>query len=78
MNTPFNDADVKNEYNGNFGFTTLAMGKHSEMTQDYEYASISFFIKKDVGIVTQIILFSDPYLLETEKFTKSFYSFRFL
>ena len=55
----FNDSDVKNEFNGDFGCTAFLQDPKSDYTEGYKYMMIEFFCKKNQGVVMRTFLFND-------------------
>lgn len=55
----FNDADVKNEFNGDFGCTVFLQDAVTEFGDGYKYMVIEFFYKKDQGLVMRTFMFNE-------------------
>ena len=55
----FNDADVKNEFNGDFGCTAFFQDPESDYAKDYKYMMVEFFCKENQGVVMRVFLFND-------------------
>ena len=73
----FKDADVKNEFNADYGLTSFAKDGNSDFTKDYKYMMLNFLYKKDLGIICEAILFNDLDFANTEDFAKVFHSVKF-
>ena len=73
----FNDSDVQNEFNGDFGETVFIQDCKSDYTNDYKYIMLNFYIKENQGIVCQAILFNSQDIFTTDYFMSLFHSFRF-
>jgi hypothetical protein len=73
----YQDKDVKNEFNGDFGFTVFMIDPKSDFGKGYKYIMINFFYKKGQGMVTQSLLFNDRNIIEKSEFLEVFHSFRF-
>ncbi|WP_428768643.1 hypothetical protein V1L52_08180 [Treponema sp. HNW] len=54
----FNDNDVKNEFNGNFGCTAFLQDPKSEYSEGYKYMMVEFFYKEKQGLVMRVFLFN--------------------
>ena len=74
---PFNDNDVKKDFNGDFGTTVLIEKPKSEFAKGYQYMMINFYCKENYGLVVQSILFNDMSFLRNENLLEIFYSFKF-
>ncbi len=55
----FNDSDVSNEFNGDFGCTTFIQEPVSEFGEGYAYMMVEFFYKKNQGLVMRSFLFNE-------------------
>lgn len=73
----FNDSDVKNEFNGDFGSTVFIMDPESDFGSGYKYIMMDFFYKKNQGIVVRSILFNDLNFLQNRYFMEIYHSFKF-
>ena len=73
----FNDADVKNDFNGDFGTTVYIERPRSEFGGGYRYLILNFYCKKNQGIVVQSILFNNMNIMKNENFVEIFNSFKF-
>jgi hypothetical protein len=73
----FNDNDVKNEFNGDFGATVFIQNPESDFGEGYKYIMLNFYYKNNQGIVVQSILFNDLNFIQNEYFLEIFHSFRF-
>jgi hypothetical protein len=75
--TAFNDADVKNEFNADFGITSFSLDIQTDYSFDYEYVMINFYCKQNLGIMCQTIHFKDLEWVNTEDFMIWFHGFNF-
>lgn len=57
--TSFNNEDVKNEFNGNFGCTSFIQNPISEYSKGYKYMMVEFFYKEKQGLVMRAFLFNN-------------------
>lgn len=57
--TSFNDSDVKNEFNGDFGCTTFIKNPLSEYAEGYNFMMVEFFYRAEQGLVMRAFLFND-------------------
>jgi hypothetical protein len=73
----FNDIDVKDEFNGDFGSTVFIQNPKSDFGTGYNFILLNFYFKHNQGIVVQSILFNDIELTQDEIFLEIFHSFRF-
>jgi hypothetical protein len=73
----FNDGDVKNEFNGDFGTTVFIERPKSEFGGGYRYIMMNFFYKNNQGIVVQSILFNNMNILKNSNYDDIFHSFKF-
>jgi hypothetical protein len=73
----FNDDDVKNEFNGDFGTSVVLRNPTSDFGEGYSLIMLSFFYKKNQGIVVHSLLFNDPAFVQSENFLEIYYSFKF-
>jgi hypothetical protein len=75
----YNDNDVRNEFNGDFGSTVFIQDPKSDFGDGYKYIVMSFFYKANQGIVVQSILFNDLDFVQVSNpsFMDIFHSFRF-
>jgi hypothetical protein len=73
----FNDSDVNNEFNGNFGTTVFITDPKSEYGKGFKYIMLNLYYKQNQGIVTQSILFNDLNFTKTQQFMEVFHSFKF-
>ncbi len=55
----FNDADVKKEFNGDFGCTTFIQNPKSEYGKGYKYMMAEFFCREGQGLVMRAFLFNN-------------------
>lgn len=55
----FDDADVKREFNGDFGCTAFIQDPVSEYGEGYKYMMIEFFYREKQGLVMRVFLFND-------------------
>ena len=55
----FNDADVKQEFNGDFGCTGFFQDPQSDYAKGYKYMMVEFFYKNGQGLVMRTFLFND-------------------
>jgi len=76
--TNFNDNDVKNEFNGDFGLTCSIIDPKSDYGKGFKYMVADFFYKKNQGIVVRTILFNDLKFYQLNKtFLEIYHSFKF-
>jgi hypothetical protein len=73
----FDDADVKEEFNGDMGATAFIQNPESGFGAGYAYMLINFFYKRNQGIVVQTILFNDIEFAGTDQFAEVLHSFKF-
>jgi hypothetical protein len=76
----FKDADVKKEFNGDFGTTVFIQEPDPEYSQGFKYLMLDFFVKINHGIVVRAILFKDAKFgntIASAKFAPVYHSFRF-
>ena len=55
----FNNSDVKNEFNGDFGCTVFLQDPQSDYADGFKYMMVEFFYKDRQGIVMRTFLFND-------------------
>jgi hypothetical protein len=75
--TRFNDADVNKEFNGDFGTTVFIERPRSEFGRGYRYIMMSFYCKRNHGIVVQSILFNNKNFVQDGIYEDIFHSFKF-
>jgi len=73
----FNDSDVKDEFNGDFGCTKFVVDPRSDFGEGYKFIMINFYYKENQGIVVQSILFNDLDFVQNPNFDNIFHSFKF-
>jgi len=73
----YNDADVKKEFNADFGINSFSNNILTDYSEDYEYVMIAFYCKKDLGIMCQTIHFNDLTWTQTDEFLFWFHGFNF-
>ena len=73
----FNDNDVKNDFNGDFGTTVFIENPRSDFGKGCQYLMLNFYCKKNHGIVVQSVLFNNTSILTDAAFMEAFNSFRF-
>ncbi|GHV08256.1 hypothetical protein FACS189485_19560 [Spirochaetia bacterium] len=73
----FNDSDVKNEFNGDFGSTVFIMDPKSDFGKGYKYIMLDFFYKNNQGIVVRSMLFNDLNFVQGKYFLEIYHSFKF-
>ena len=73
----FNDNDVKNDFNGDFGTTVYIERPRSDFGKGYRYLMLNFYCKKNHGIVVQSFLFNNKNILTNAIFMEAFNSFKF-
>ena len=71
----FNDSDVKDEFNGDFGSTVFIQNPKSDFGKGYKYIMINFYYKINQGIIVQSLLFNDLNFVQNEYFLDIFHSF---
>ena len=54
----FKDADVKSEFNGDFGCNTFIQNPLSDYGDGYKYMMVEFFHKLNQGLVMRVFLFN--------------------
>ena len=59
MVSAFNDSDVAQEFNGDFGCNAFFTDMKSEFAEGYNYMMVEFFGKKNQGLVMRTMLFND-------------------
>ncbi|MBO6100581.1 MAG: hypothetical protein J6P07_04525 [Spirochaetaceae bacterium] len=76
---PFKDADVEEEFGGDFGHTCFVVDPPSSYAKGYKYMLIEFFCKESQGIVMRTILTDDETVFTepAENFIYTYHSFRF-
>jgi hypothetical protein len=74
----FNDDDVSEEFNADYGLTYFTNKSKTDFTEGYQYIMINFFYKKNLGIMCHAVLFNDLTWVGSEDFLFIFHSFRFL
>ena len=78
--SPFNDNDVKKEFNGDFGFVHVIMDPISDYAKGYKYVWSEIFSKNNIGIVFRTIMTNDiNFFLNYESiiFDEIYHSFKF-
>ena len=76
--TNFNDSDVKDEFNGDFGATCSIVNSKSDYGDGYKYMVADFFYKNNQGIVIRTMLFNDLKFYRIDKtFLEIYHSFKF-
>jgi len=73
----FNDDNVKNEFNGDFGNTITIKNPKSDFGKGYKYIMLNFYYKINQGIVVQSILFNDLSFLKSKDLLEIYHSFKF-
>ena len=73
----FNDNDVKNDFNGDFGTTVFIERPKSNFGKGFKYVMLNFYCKKNYGIVVQSFLFNNTNILTDANFMEAFNSFKF-
>jgi hypothetical protein len=73
----FRYADVREEFNADYGITSFGHGGVTDFTDGYTHVMMNVFYKKNLGIVCQAMMFNDTALIQTEEFVKQFHSFKF-
>jgi len=83
----FNDNDVKNEFNGDFGCTTFIQNPKSDYGDGYKYMMVEFFHKLDQGLVMRVFLFNsidflgmdnDGNILSSSPLFTNYHTFKFM
>jgi len=77
---PFNDNDVKKEFNGDFGFVAMIIDPVSNYTKGYKCVRAEIFYKNNIGIVFRTIMTNDiNFFLNYESiiFDEIYHSFKF-
>lgn len=83
----FNDADVKKEFNGDFGCTAFINNPKSSYSKGYKYMNVDFFYKKKQGLVMRVFLFNDEKFIGMNSkgeisldspFAANYHSFKFM
>jgi hypothetical protein len=73
----FDDSDVKNGCNGDFGSTVFIQNPKSDFGEGYKYIMMNFYFKLNQGIVVQSILFNNLNFIQNQYFPEIFHSFKF-
>jgi len=78
---PFNDNDVKKEFNGDFGFVAMIIDPLSDYAKGYKCVRAEIFYKNNIGIVVRTIMAKDISsflnLYESITFDEIYHSFKF-
>jgi hypothetical protein len=74
----FNDSDVKNDFNGDFGYTVFIQNPASDFGTGYDYILVNFYYKRNQGIVVQSIMLNDLEFTQNPVFLEIFTSFEFI
>ena len=83
----FNDEDVKNEFNGNFGCTAFIQNPESSYGSGYKYMMVEFFCKEGQGLVMRTYLFNtmdfvgidgDGNISESSLLFNNYHTFKFM
>ncbi len=72
-----NESDMKRKFNADYSITYFVSGGKSDFADEYKYMVVTFVYKKDLGIICQAILYSDPILLANHTIDSISDSFRF-
>jgi hypothetical protein len=78
--TFFNDNDVKNDFNGDFGIVGAIVDSVSDYGNGYKYILLEIFYKNDTGIVVRTIMSNDTGFFlnyESVKYDEIYHSFKF-
>lgn len=75
----FNDEDVLEAFNADFGHTCFVIDPESTYARGYKYMLLEFFCKKGQGIVMRTMLSNDGTVFTTpdENFMYAYHSFQF-
>jgi len=73
----FDDSDVLEEFNGDFGNTAFIENPVSDFATGFKYIMVNTFYKENQGIVVQSILVNDRNIFQTHLFLDLIYSFSF-
>jgi hypothetical protein len=76
----FDDNDVKNEFNGDFGMVAVIVDPVSDYGNGYKYIMLEMFYKNNVGIVARTLLSKDGAIFldyESQRYDEIYHSFRF-
>jgi hypothetical protein len=76
----FDDNDVKNEFNGDFGIAGFILNPVSDYGNGYKYVMLEFFYKNNTGIVARTIMSKDGGIFinyESERYDEIYHSFKF-
>ena len=74
----FNDNDVKNDFNGDFGTTAFIQNPTSDFSDGYDFIMINFYYKNNQGIVVQSLMMNDLSITQSPVFLEVFNSFSFI
>jgi hypothetical protein len=77
--TDFGFQEVKKEFGGDIGFSTVTTG-NSQFTKGYKYVNITVIYRENKGAVFSYILYNDrdSFMTKMIKYSNAYYSFRFL
>jgi hypothetical protein len=76
----FNDSDVKNEFNGDFGLTGFIQNPISDYGNGYKYIMLNIFCKQNNGIVVRAILSNSINIfldVDSQRYDEIYHSFKF-
>jgi hypothetical protein len=74
----YEDADVLEEFNGDFASTIFLVNPSSDYAKGFTYVLLGFYCKKDLGVVMQAVLFNDLGFVNNAQFMDIVHSFSFL
>lgn len=83
----FNDSDVKNEFNGDFGCTIFIQNPKSQYGNGYNFMMVEFFARKNQGLVMRAFIFNetgfmgineDGSISESSPLFSNYHTFRFM
>ena len=78
--TFFNDNDVKEEFNSDFGIVGIIIDPMSDYGNGYKYVILEIFYKNNIGIVVRTIMSNDTgFFLDYEsiRYDEIYHSFKF-
>lgn len=76
----FDDNDVKNEFNGDFGIAGFILDPVSDYGNGYKYVMLEIFYKNNIGIVARTLMSKDGGIFidyESQRYDEIYHSFKF-
>lgn len=83
----YNDSDVANEFNGDFGCMTFIQNPQSGYSEGYKFMIAEYFYRNNQGIVMRVFLFNDIDFIginpdgsisETSLWFNNYHTFKFM